>query len=323
MAPTAARITRAALITCAVLALTAFRPAPAAADPTPYWATDFESGIPAEFSAPGAHLDGVQGWAGLGPAGNRFAGSFLRYDALPLYDTRLVLRNLPAHDHVSVGFLLALIDSWDGTELFRVSVDGTMLFSHWFQLASGDTSDYPPPPGALLSMGVELGYSIGSWYAHDRAYDLSAEPAFQGIPHTADSLVVNWYLGAVSGGAAQQWQAGSDESWAIDNVRVYLSSTAGADAPGAASALALSVAQANPSRDGRLRVRFTLPAAGAARLDVFDTAGRRVTGRDAGGLGAGAHVLDVGEGVALAPGLYLVRLAQGGEARTARAVITR
>lgn len=311
---------RSALALLLALAL-ALAPAPAPA--APYWSTDFESGVPAEFSAPGAHLDAVQGWAGLGAPGNQFGGSFLRYSDLALYDTRLVLRGLPAHDHVSVGFLLALIDSWDGTELFRVHVDGTLRFEHWFQLASGDTSDYPPPPGALLSMGRELGYSLGAWYARDRAYDLGADPAFQNIPHTADSLVVTWSLGAVSGGAAQQWQAGSDESWAIDNVRVFLGATTAAGGPAAPAELALAPARANPARDGRLAVRFTLPAAGPARLEAFDAAGRRVAGRDVGALGAGAHVLDLDVGAAAAPGLYWVRLARGAEVRTTRLVLAR
>ena len=302
----------------ALLALAAAAPARGA---TLHWSTDFESGLPVEMTAPGSVLAGVQGWSGLGPAGNQFGGQFLRYTSVPLYDTRLVLRNLPAHTHVSVGFLLALIDSWDGVELFQVEVDGVQGFSHWFQLATGDTSNYPPPPGALLSAGTNLGFTNGTWYFHDRAYDLSVEPAFQDIPHTADSLVVAWKLGAVSGPAATQWQGGSDESWAIDNVRVYLSNTTDAPAPQGPHALALAGAQPNPSRDGRLRVRLALPSGAEARLDLFDVTGRRLTARDVGALGAGQHVVDLGEG-RFPPGLYLLRLTQDGITRTARAVVT-
>src|SRR2546426_1151685 len=71
--------------------------------------TDFGSGLPSEFSAPGAVLDGVQGYAGLGPAGRQFGGTFLRYTSVPIYPTTLIVRNLPAHDHLSVKFLLAII----------------------------------------------------------------------------------------------------------------------------------------------------------------------------------------------------------------------
>ena len=89
----------------------------------------------------------------------------------------------------SVKFLLGLIDSWDGTELMQISVDGVMKFNHWFQLATGDTTDYfPAPPGAILRMGSNLGFSAGSYYGRDRAYDLGVEPAFLDIPHTADSV---------------------------------------------------------------------------------------------------------------------------------------
>lgn len=302
-----------------LLALAAVAPARAA---TLHWSTDFEGGLPAEMAAQGTELTGVQGWAGLGPAGNQFGGQFLRYTSVPLYDTRLVLRNLPSHTHVSVGFLLALIDSWDGTELFQVAVDGSLLFSHWFQLAVGDTSDYLAPPGGLLSRGHNLGFSNGGYYYRDRAYDMGVEPAFQDIPHTADSLVVVWRLGAVSGPAAAQWQGGGDESWAIDNVRVSLSNTTDAPAPQGPHALALAGAQPNPSRDGRLRVRLALPSGAEARLELFDVTGRRLAARDVGALGAGQHLVDLGEG-RFAPGLYLLRLTQDGLTRTARAAVTR
>ena len=311
------------LVVLAAMAALFALPAASAGAATLHWSAGFESGLPAEMSAPGTELAAVQGWNGLGPAGNQFGGQFLRYTSVPLFDTRLVLRNLPAHSHVSVGFLLALIDSWDGVELFQVTVDGALLFSHWFQLASGDTSNYPPPSGALLSSGTNLGFTSGTYWGRDRAYDLSAEPAFQDIPHTADSLVVVWKLGAVSGPAATQWQGGSDESWAIDNVRVWLSSTADAPGPQAPHALALSGAQPNPSRDGRLRVRMSLPASAAGRLEAFDPAGRRVAARDLGALAAGQHLVDLGDGTRFAPGLYLLRLTHGGETRTARTVVTR
>lgn len=289
---------------------------------TLHWSTDFESGLPAEISAPGSALESVQGWAGLGSPGNTFGGLFLRYHQQQLQDTRLVLRNLPSHTHVSLGFLLAIIDSWDGVELMQVAVDGQVLFSHWFQIATGDTSSYIAPPGALLSRGTELGYTAGSYYARDRAYDLGADPAFQAIPHTADSLVVTWTLDAVPGGGANYWQGGGDESWAIDNVRVWLASSADAPSLQGPHALALAGAQPNPSRDGRLRVRLALPAAGEARLEAFDLAGRRVAAREVGALGAGQHVVDLGAPARLAPGVYLLRLVRGGVSRTARAVVT-
>ena len=50
----------------------------AAAAPVVVFSTQFESGVPPEFSAPGSVLSGVQGYAGLGPTGRKFGGNFLR-----------------------------------------------------------------------------------------------------------------------------------------------------------------------------------------------------------------------------------------------------
>lgn len=195
----------------------------AIADATTVFSTDFESGVPPGLSYPGADIQPVEGFAGLGAAGNQFAGSFLRYSDTGLVDTTLTLTNLPPHDHVSLGFLLAIIDSWDGTELFEVTIDGDVRFSNWFSLATADESSYDPPAGALLSSGTELGFSVGSFYGRDRAYDLSVEPALQDVPHTGSSLTIVWRVSGVAGSQASFWQGGPDESWAIDNVRVDVS----------------------------------------------------------------------------------------------------
>jgi len=220
------------LVLAAVVACVA-RPAAAG---TIVFSTDFESGLPAAMSAPGTVIEPVQGYAGLGSGGYVFGGSFLRYTAVALTDTQLTLAGLPPHDTIDVSMMLAVIDSWDGTELFQILVDGQLLFSHWFQLATGDTSSYAAPPGALLSSSANLGFSNGTWYWRDRAYDLSADPVLSGIPHTADTVTITWRLSAVSGPAAAQWQGGADESWAIENVVVEVSgSPTAAPEPAAAT----------------------------------------------------------------------------------------
>jgi len=187
------------------------------------FSTDFEAGLPDEFTSPGATIEPVQGFAGLGTPGNQFAGSFLRYADGDLFDTALTLTDLPVHDTLTLGFLLAVIDSWDGTELLEVTVDDVVVFSHSFELATADTSSYVPPEDGLLSSGTDLGFSAGAFYQHDRAYDLSVEPAFTDIPHSADSVTIVWRVRAVPGGAASFWQGGADESWAIDDVTVEVS----------------------------------------------------------------------------------------------------
>jgi hypothetical protein len=78
--------------------------------------TDFEGSLPAEFSPGTATLTGVQGYAGLGPAGNQFSGNFLRSETGN--HVTLSLTGLPAHDTITLEFLFAAIDSLDGTGVF-------------------------------------------------------------------------------------------------------------------------------------------------------------------------------------------------------------
>ena len=195
---------------------------PFAAGSTIVFQTDFESSLPAEISAPGASIQFTQGYGSLtNPAnpGSVFNSTFLRYDASTRESTTLTLTGLPAHESVSIGMLLAVIDSWDGSELLEMRLDGQLLFSHTFQLASSaDTSSYVPPVGGLLSSGTDLGFNSIPFFVQDRAYDLSLDPDFQDIPHSSSSLTLEITLDAVPGTAPVNWQSGTDESWAIDNL---------------------------------------------------------------------------------------------------------
>jgi len=92
-------------------------------------------------------------------------------------------------------------------------------------------------------------------------------------------------------------------------------------AGGAPLAFALEAVRPNPSRGARLSVAFALPTAAPARLELVDVSGRRVAYREVGSLGAGRHVADITERRHLQAGLYLVRLTQGTNVRTARAVV--
>src|SRR5437879_13378213 len=90
-----------AALTVLVLAPRCFADAPVVV-----FSTNFESGLPAEFAAPGAVIEAVQGYSGLGPVGRRFGGNFLHYTSVALLPTTLTVRNLPLHDHLSVKSLL-------------------------------------------------------------------------------------------------------------------------------------------------------------------------------------------------------------------------
>lgn len=86
--------------------------------------------------------------------------------------------------------------------------------------------------------------------------------------------------------------------------------------------LAIHGGSPNPSRAG-LKVSFTLASSSPATLEVFDAGGRLISSRSVGGLAPGEHVLTLGNPAELRPGFYLIRLTQGGRARTARATILR
>ncbi|HTR96574.1 MAG TPA: T9SS type A sorting domain-containing protein [Candidatus Acidoferrales bacterium] len=68
-------------------------------------------------------------------------------------------------------------------------------------------------------------------------------------------------------------------------------------------------------------IAFSLPASGPATLEVIDLTGRRVSSRDVGALGVGAHQVPVTTGDRIRPGLYVVRLTQGGQTRSRRMVV--
>lgn len=192
--------------------------APAIANADYSFFTNFDSGLPPEFAGAGAR-QAVQGFDALGHAGNAFSGSFLRNTSTgnPAPATVLILHDLPIHTSVRLGFVLAVIDSWDGVgatygpDLFNVTVDGVSIFSQAIV-------NYVPPPDVLLTPSPLSNLGFSSYV--DSAYDMSLDPAFSNIAHSASTLTIRWFAGGPG------WQGGNDESWAIDNVRITLSSTA-------------------------------------------------------------------------------------------------
>ena len=74
---------------------------------------------------------------------------------------------------------------------------------------------------------------------------------------------------------------------------------------------------------GDVLLTFELPDASRAELALFDLGGRRIESRDVGGLGAGRHALRIGRERALSPGLYIVRLTQGGRETARRLSVIR
>lgn len=86
--------------------------------------------------------------------------------------------------------------------------------------------------------------------------------------------------------------------------------------------LALYGARPN-SAAGSLQLVFSLPAAGPARLEVFDIRGRKLASRDVGSLGPGMHTLRVQESATWSAGVYYARLQRGAESHGAKLVLLR
>ncbi|MEO5988401.1 MAG: hypothetical protein ABIR01_05795 [Candidatus Eisenbacteria bacterium] len=118
-----------------------------------------------------------------------------------------------------------------------------------------------------------------------------------------------------------------DDLRSLDSLRIEFSSDIlPLDVAGpAASGLALS-AWPNPGR-GELALSWSLPAAGAAELALFDVSGRRAALLHAGFAAAGPHTTRWdgrdSQGRVAAPGLYLARLVTAGGVRSARVVRVR
>lgn len=182
---------------------------------------DFNGAMPAEIAPGTAFLAGVEGYAGYGPAGDQFGGTFLRSETGNV--VTLTLTGLPAHNSISLDFLFAAIDSLDGTgsfpggDYFRVSVDGNPIFRESFANAMwSQIQSYVPPPGVELARMIDLGFSGPGSYYTDSAYWLGGDPLFHNIGHTGSSVTVDF---VIEGAGIQSLP---DESWAMDNLTVSI-----------------------------------------------------------------------------------------------------
>jgi hypothetical protein len=218
------------VIVAMIFGFAGFNPADvpvASASSVTVFAANFDSGVPSEFSGVTA-TEGVQGYAGLGTGLSVFGGDFLRNDNVSAAKTTLTLSGLPPHTSISLGFLLAIIDSWDGTpchagpDSFNVTVDGVSIFSWVFDNSNGNcgSQTYVPPVDVELAREIQLGFTSENIYHRDSAYDMGLDPTFQNIPHTSSTLTIEWFA------SGPLWQGGTDESWAIDNVVVLVDNVA-------------------------------------------------------------------------------------------------
>lgn len=183
------------------------------------FSSDFDGPAPAALNPGSALQTDVQGYAGLGPAGNQFGGQFLR--SATANKVTLTLAGLPTHDALSVQFLFAAIDSLDGTgsfpsgDYFRIDIDGVTRIRESFANATdSQIQSYAAPAGVELARKVDLGFGGPGGYYRDSAYDLGADPTFQHFAHTGSSVTIEFWM------EGEGLQSLDDESWAMDNLRV-------------------------------------------------------------------------------------------------------
>ncbi len=149
-------------------------------------------------------LTGTQGYGALG-----FGQQMLHNNAPgnPAAASVLNLNLGSAVNNATLNLSFGAIDSWDGSnccgpDYFNIRVDGNLLFTKNF-----DTFAATPASGAnlsTLSYGTQLGFS--GW--NDQAYtiNLNLDQLAAGA-HTIEFFA-----------SGNVWQAGEDESWAIDNL---------------------------------------------------------------------------------------------------------
>ena len=240
-------------ITVAVAVLLLLNIGRASAAPIQVFATDFEGPLAPQISPGTATLTGVQGYAGLGPAGNQFGGNFLR--SATGNTVTLNLMGLPAHDTITLEFLFAAIDSLDGTgtfpagDFFKIVFDGATLFSESFANAlPTQIQSYVPPPGVELARHVDLGFSGPGSFFTDSAYNLGADPRFANFAHTGSTATIQFFI------FGEGNQSLEDESWAMDNLRVSVTTLQPTAVPEPASLTLLGTALA-AAANRRLRRR--------------------------------------------------------------------
>lgn len=179
----------------------------------------FDGALPAAIQPGTALLTGVQGYAGLGPVGNRFGSNFLRSATANV--VTLTISNLPPHQTLTLTMLFAAIDSLDGTGTFpagdflKITLDTNVIFRESF--ANADPSQiqsYVPPPGGQLARRVDLGFSGPGGYYTDSAYDFGVDSRFRGLAHTSSTAVLTFQI------EGEGIQDINDESWAMDNLGV-------------------------------------------------------------------------------------------------------
>lgn len=199
-------------------------------------------------------------------------------------------------------FVSALTDTFDA--FYDTAVD------------SGYSVDNLPPDTPLGFRADATGGGVTLSWSPVEAVDLECYTVHRGsvedfVPSTANQIASTTEPGWTDAELAGGWyKLVARDRNGNASAAVVTYSAGLLDAGPHPPALALRGATPNPSNGRHVVVRLTLPTATPARLELFDTAGRRVWSHTLAER-AGEHSVVLG-GTPLPAGLFHVRLAQGG-----------
>ncbi len=152
---------------------------------------------------------------------------FLRSMSAGTNAAKLVFTGLPRHDKIDLGLLLAQLDSLDPStenDRFKIAIDGAEILKVGLGPAQGvqpqvhsldlfgSAADVQTFKDTLTLGGQDLFGCGGELLFSDHVYDLSQLKALQGIPHTADTLVLEI--------AAAHNNVGENEGFGVDDIHL-------------------------------------------------------------------------------------------------------
>ncbi len=212
---------------------------------------------------------------------------------------------------------------------FFVSATTSSPTTNFFSAADSGYSvdNLPPATPAPFTAAYTSGASDLHWGRNTESdlwyYRLYRGAAAGFVPSPANLIATRSDTGYVDPGPAGNWYALS----AVDvngNESGYATMAPGgtlAVGPAPPLAFALAGTRPNPARGANLGVEFVLAQPLPASIELLDVTGRMVAAREVGSLGIGRHVVDLAAGRRIPPGVYMIRLTQGRNWRSVRAVV--
>ena len=134
----------------------------------------------------------------------------------PITTTQFTFTGLGAHNSVSLGGVLGLLDSWDSSDgnpapdWLEVLINGTVVASLTANNASGSVTN--AAGGNVIALHQQV--DTNQFYS-DTLVDFTNSP-WANFAHTGSTLTVGFRA------AGAGWQGGTDESWGLDNFSVTL-----------------------------------------------------------------------------------------------------